>query len=385
MQAFKLSDTRTSVFATYSGLAMQYGAVNLGQGFPDYAPDPNLLACVEEALKSGVHQYAHPSGLAALRTALAELCSRTYGMDYDPETEITITAGATEAIFALLQALVLPGDEVLYLEPAYDSYRPSIRLAGGIPVPVSLQLPSGQLDFDLLEAAVSPRTKVLLLNTPHNPTGTVLGQEDLDRLAVFLERNSICLISDEVYAPLRFDQTPYAGVGTTSQLRSRSCWIGSFGKSLHVTGWKVGYVLAPPHLTQALRTVHQFVTFSVVTPLQHAIATYLTRYPDFQHALSGFFEPLRDLLCAELKGTGLVPTICRGTYSQCFSYPSEWGTSDDQAARRLVTEAGVVFLPISPFFSSAQDTGLLRACFAKKEETLREVGARLRRWALGTG
>lgn len=376
----KLPGVGKSVFAEFTALAHDAGAINLGQGFPDFDPDPRLLHYAAEAMHAGHNQYAPLAGIPKLREQLADLHRRMFGVRYDPETEITLTAGATEAIFSSLQALVHPGDEVIYFEPAYDSYRPGIELAGGTPVAVPLLLPTGEIDLQQLADSITLRTRGIILNTPHNPTGTVLPQHTLSALAALADRHNLWVISDEVYGSMRYDSVPYAGVGTTPALRERSIWIGSFGKSLHATGWKMGYALAAPQLTAEIRKVHQFVTFSVPTPLQHAAARFISEVPDFQAQLAPLFEVKRQAIRAAFAHCGLEALPCTGTYFQCFAYPKEWGVSDDAVARRLIREAGVALLPLSPFYADGTNPGLLRACFAKDVKTLEAAGQRLRAW-----
>lgn len=377
----KLPTVGPSVFAYYTQLAQQHGAVNLGQGFPDFAPDPRLLAHTQAALAEGHNQYAPLAGVLALREQLAALYSAAFGAVYDPLTEITVTSGATEAIFSLLQALVGPGDEVIYFEPAYDSYRPGIALAGATPVALPLALPSGQLDPERLAEAVNPRTRAILVNTPHNPTGTVLSRASFAAVAEVAERHNLLVISDEVYAWMHYDGQPYVGVGSFPALRERALLIGSFGKCLHATGWKLGYVMAPAHLTQELQKVHQFVTFAGPTPLQVGIARFLAEVPTFFTELASLFEAKRNFLQAELAGTGLEPQPCGGTYFQCVAAPGRGQMTDTELAHHLVAEARVAALPLSPFVHTGASTGLLRLCFAKQEATLAEAGARLRAWA----
>ncbi|QIX61892.1 methionine aminotransferase [Hymenobacter sp. BT18] len=381
--ASKLPDVGTSIFSVMSQLAQEHGAINLAQGFPDYDP-PLVLreALARHATTPGHQQYAPMPGLPRLREAISHKTALVYGVPApNPNTEITITSGATEALYAVLAAVVHPGDEVLVLEPAYDLYGPAIRLQGGKPVYVPLRATDFRPDWDLVAAALSPRTRLIMLNTPHNPSGAVLTEQDWDTLAGLLAPTNTLVLSDEVYEHMVFDGQPHRSALQHPQLAERSFVLSSFGKTYHATGWKVGYCIAPPALTAEVRRVHQFLTFAVSTPAQHALADVLAEAAHFQ-ALPAFYQAKRDLFAELLRETGFDLLPVPGAYFQLARYHRISALPDVEFARRLTTEVGVAVVPVSAFYHDGQDAGLIRFCFAKEDETLRQAAQRLREAAL---
>lgn len=378
----RLPATGTTIFSVMSALAAQHGAVNLGQGFPDYPIDPSLVDLVTAAMRAGHNQYPLMAGVPALREAIARKVERLYGRGYDPEHEVTVTTGATQAIFTTIGALTHPGDEVIVFEPAYDSYVPAVRLAGAIPVLLPLGFPGYRIDWDAVRAAVTPRTRLIVVNSPNNPGTSVLGADDLDALAALTRGTDILVLSDEVYEHMTYDGCPHRSLAGHGELAPRSVVVGSFGKTFHATGWKVGYALAPPTLTAEIRRVHQFTVFTVNAPMQHALAAFL-REPAHYDDLPGFFARKRDLLRDALAGTPLELLPCSGSYFLLARYGR---ISDEPAAafaQRLVREFGVATIPLSAFYQDGTDHRVIRFCFAKRDETLREAARRLQR--LGRG
>ena len=372
----KLPNVGTTVFAVMSQLAQQHNAINLGQGFPDFACSPELVGLVAQAMRDGHNQYAPMPGLMALREQIAAKTERLYGHTPDPETEITVTSGGTEALFAAISAVVRPGDEVLVVEPCYDSYVPAIELNGGIPVSIPLIPGDFSLDFDLLKSKISPRTRALMINTPHNPTGTILRQSDIRKIAGLLRDTDIFLISDEVYEHIIFDGEPHHSVLREPDLRDRTFVISSFGKTYHVTGWKLGYCIAPKALTKEFRKVHQYLTFSSFTPLQHALAEYL-KQPEHYRQLPDFYQQKRDFFLGLMRQTRFAFRPCAGSYFALASYAHLTDEPDYDYAIRLTKEIGVAAVPLSVFYQDKTDGKLLRFCFAKTEDTLERAAERL--------
>jgi methionine aminotransferase len=374
----RLPATGTTVFSVMSALAARYGAVNLGQGFPDYPIDPVLIDLVTEAMHAGHNQYPLMAGVAALREAIARKVLRLYARAYDPEHEITVTTGATQAIFTTIGALAHPGDEVIVFEPAYDSYVPAVRLAGAIPVRLPLSFPGYRIDWDRVRAAVTPRTRLVVVNTPNNPGTSVLSAEDLDTLAAITRESDILVLSDEVYEHMVYDGREHLSLAGHDELARRSVVVGSFGKTFHATGWKVGYALAPPAITAEVRRVHQFTVFTVNAPMQHALAAFLAD-PARYEGLPAFFERKRSLLREALAGTLLDLLPCQGSYFLLARYAR---ISDEPAsafAQRLVRDFGVATIPLSAFYQDGTDHRVIRFCFAKRDETLLEAARRLQR------
>jgi methionine aminotransferase len=377
----KLPDIGTTIFTVMSRRAHELGALNLGQGFPDYDIDPRITQLVTAAMVAGHNQYAPMPGTLDLRAQIALKISSCYSVAVDPETEITITLGATEAIYSAVQASVGPGDEVIIFDPAYDSYDPAIRLAGARALHLPLLLPDFRYDWGLVRASISARTRLIIINSPHNPACTVMSAADLDALAALVEDRDIMVLSDEVYEHVVFDGRRHASVLDHPRLRTRSFAVFSFGKSLHATGVRIGYCVAPAELTRELRKVHQFNTFSIAHPLQHAIAAYLVQAPEAWQGLSAFFQKKRDRLRAALAGSRFTLPPAAGTYFQLLDF-SALDTSDDSTfAERLLTEAGVATIPLSPFYATAPRLTVVRLCIAKRDETLDEGAARLAAFA----
>jgi methionine transaminase len=374
----KLPATGTSIFSVMSALAHKHGAVNLGQGFPDYAIDPVLIDLVTAAMRAGYNQYPLSAGVLALREAIAAKVLRLYGRGYDPDREITVTTGATQGIFTTIQALAHAGDEVIVFEPAYDSYIPAIRLAGATPVPVPLAVPGYDIDWPALRRAVTPRTRMILVNTPNNPGTGILTADDLRQFAELTRGTDIVIVSDEVYEHMVYDGAQHESVARHDELAARSVVVGSFGKTFHATGWKVGYTLAPPGLTAEIRRVHQFTVFTVNSAVQHGLAEFL-REPARYEALPAFFTAKRDLLREALAGTPLDLMPCRGSYFQLATYGRVSNEPAVDFAQRLVRDYGVATIPLSAFYQDGTDHRVIRFCFAKRDETIREAAQRLRR------
>ena len=375
----KLPNVATTVFTVMSSLAVKYGAVNLGQGFPDFDCDPQLQRLLAEAVAAGHNQYAPMAGVAALREAVAAKTARLYGRTYDAEREVTVTAGATQAIMAAVLAVVRPGDEVVVLEPTYDSYVPSILLAGGTPVYVPLDHTRGYApDWERVRAAITPRTRLLMLNFPHNPSGYCLSMADLQALEGILRDTGVLVLSDEVYEHIVFDGKPHQSLARSSELAERTFVISSFGKTFHITGWKVATCGAPAPLTTELRRVHQFMVFAVNTPAQHALARFLEE-PSRYERLSAFYEAKRDLFVAGLKKTRLRALPCPGTYFVLTDYSAVSEEPEAEFAQRLVREFGVAAIPIAGLYAQPFENRIVRFCFAKKDDTLRAALERLSR------
>lgn len=372
----KLPAVGTTIFTVMSGLATEKGAVNLGQGFPDFDCDPRLQALVTEAMRAGHNQYAPMTGIPALREAVAAKVERLYGHAYDPGTEITITAGATQALLTAILCAVHPGDEVIVLEPAYDSYLPAIRLAGGRPVAVALNPGDYSVPWDQVRAAITPRTRLIVLNSPHNPTGAVFSAGDLDALEAIVRGTRLLIVSDEVYEHIVFDGAVHQSVSRRPALAERAFVVSSFGKTFHVTGWKIGTCCAPVSLSAEFRKVHQFNVFAVSTPMQHALAAYL-RDPQPYESLPGFYQARRDQFRAGLACSRFRLLPCPGTYFQLVDYSAISDDNEEAFARRLTVEHGVAAIPVSAFYEPARHSSVVRFCFAKREETLGRALERL--------
>lgn len=377
----KLPDVGTTIFTVMSQMALEYGAINLSQGFPAFEPPQYLRERVDFHISSGKNQYAPMTGVQALREALAEKSERLYGVAYHPETDITITSGATEALFSAISAVIRPGDEVLVIEPAYDSYVPAIRLNGGTPVFLTLRGPDYDIDWAEARRLISDKTRLILVNTPNNPTGKVFTRGDLDSLAGLVRGTDIMIVSDEVYEYIVFDGRRHISLMEHKELAERTFVIGSFGKTYHITGWKVGFCLAPAYLTRELRKVHQFLTFSVPAPFQFALADMMGR-DEFCRGLPAFYQEKRDLFNGLLSETAFRFKPSEGTFFQTVSFGGLTGESDTVLANRLTREAGVATIPVSAFYKNDTGDSMLRFCFAKDDETLEKAGERLRaiRW-----
>jgi len=373
----KLPKVGETIFTTMSALAQKHQAINLSQGFPDFSIDTILLECLKKAITDYGHQYAPMAGLPVLREKIAEEWFKKHHFNIDPHNEITITSGATEAIFDAVQAIVHSGDEVIILEPCYDSYIPAIELAGAVPVPVSLDFPTYTIDFQKLYHAITPKTKAIIINSPNNPTGSVITKQEFLQLEkLFEEFPNLYLISDEVYENIVFDGHKHHSVLDFEGLRNRSFAVYSFGKSLHITGWKIGYCIANQALTTEFRKVHQYVTFSSPTPLQYAIYLYMVQKPDYYKELPGFFEKKRNLFLELLKNShnhaysSWNPIIPLGTYFILLNYHKISHQNDVLFAKELTEKFGLATIPVSVFYQKPLDNKVLRLCFGKKEETL---------------
>lgn len=377
----KLPDVGTTIFTVMSRRALEEGALNIGQGFPDYPIDPELARALIEAVAEGHNQYAPMEGVIALRELIARKIQTSYGVGIDPQLEITVTCGATEGLYDAIQAVVGPGDEAIIFDPAYDAYEPAIRLAGARCVRIPLLPPAFAVDWDRVSAHLSERTRLVIINSPQNPSCTVLSRRDLDALAALIRDRPITILADEVYENVIFDGRRPASVLGHAELRERSFAVFSFGKALHATGWRVGYCVAPPELTRELRRVHQFNAFSIAAPLQHAIAGYLARRPDAWTGLSAFFQAKRDLLADALRGSGLEPLPAAGTYFLVVDYGALSRAGDLEFADRLIREAKIATIPLSPFYAAPPPMTLIRLCIAKQDDTLRLAAQRLRAFA----
>ena len=367
--ASRLPNVGTTIFTVMSALAHEHGAVNLGQGFPDFDCDPRLIDAVNTAMRAGLNQYPPMAGVPALREAVAAKIAATYGHAYDPGTEITVTAGATQAIITIILAVVHPGDEVIVLDPCYDSYEPNIELAGGTAVHVPLTPGTFEPDFAKISAAITPRTRAIVVNTPHNPSATVWTAAHMAQLAALLRDTDILVIADEVYEHMVFDGAAHQSVARFPELAQRSFAVSSFGKTYHVTGWKVGYVAAPAPLMAEFRKVHQFNVFTVNTPVQHALASYMA---DASHHLElpAFYQRKRDLFLDGLATTRLRPLQTRGSFFQCVDYSEASDLSEADFCRWLATEIGVAAIPLAAFYRGGFEQRIARFCFAKKDDTL---------------
>ncbi len=367
--ASRLPNVGTTIFTVMSALAHEHGAVNLGQGFPDFDCDPRLIDAVNTAMRAGLNQYPPMAGVPALREAVAAKIAATYGHAYDPGTEITVTAGATQAIITIILAVVHPGDEVIVLDPCYDSYEPNIELAGGTAVHVPLTPGTFEPDFAKISAAITPRTRAIVVNTPHNPSATVWTAAHMAQLAALLRDTDILVIADEVYEHMVFDGAAHQSVARFPELAQRSFAVSSFGKTYHVTGWKVGYVAAPAPLMAEFRKVHQFNVFTVNTPVQHALASYMAE-ASHHLELPAFYQRKRDLFLDGLASTRLRPLKTRGSFFQCVDYSEASDLSEADFCRWLATEIGVAAIPLAAFYRGGFEQRIARFCFAKKDDTL---------------
>ena len=376
----KLPQVGTTIFTIMSRMAQEENAINLAQGFPGFGSDPILLELVAKFTRDGNNQYAPMSGVSELKLALATKTQRTQGYFPDPESEVTIVSGATEALFSALSAVVRPGDEVLVLEPSYDSYVPGILLNGGIPVFVALNPTDFSVDWELVASKITDKTRAIVVNSPHNPSGQVWSKEDVAQLASLVSKSGIFVISDEVYEHILFDGKVHHSLGSHPELRERTFVCGSFGKTFHVTGWKIGYCIAPVPLSQEFRKIHQYVTFSTVTPIQFALAEYLDD-PKHYLNLPSFYQKKRDLFVEGLKSTPFNFQASQGSFFQLVSYAHLSKKSDVFVAEQMTRKLKVACIPVSVFYSTKQDHQVLRFCFAKKEEELEEALRRIQKIA----
>lgn len=376
----KLPRVGTTIFTVMSQLAAEHQAVNLGQGFPDFDVPQRLQEALVRAMREGKNQYAPMTGIPALRQAIAAKTLALYGARVDPETDITVTSGATEAIFVAIQAMVRAGEEVIVLDPCYDSYEPAIELAGARAVHVPLSAPDFHVDWQRVRDAITPRTRMILVNSPHNPTGAVLSREDLDALAAIVRDTDILVLSDEVYEHIIFDGAGHESVLRHAELAQRSFVVSSFGKTYHCTGWKLGYCVAPPALSAEFRKVHQYVTFCSFNPAQWALAEMIEHEPRHHLELPAFYEAKRDGFRALLADTRFVLPPVRGAYFQLADYSAISDLDDVAFARWLTIEKGVASIPLSPFYETPPaGQRLVRFCFAKSDATQQAAAERLRR------
>jgi methionine aminotransferase len=374
----KLPGVGTTIFTVMSRLAADLGAINLSQGFPDFDCDPELVEAVARHMRAGRNQYAPMQGVPALREAIAAKYEHFYGRRYDPESEVTVTSGGTEAIFDAVAAVVRPGDEVIVLDPCYDSYVPAIELSGGVPVVVPLTFPEYAVDWTAVRGAITPRTRLVILNSPHNPSGAVLTLADIRELEALVAGTDLLIVSDEVYEHIIFDAVRHESMARHPSLAARSFIVGSFGKTYHTTGWKVGYAVAPAALSAEFRKVHQFVTFATNTPVQYALAEFLSSRRGLEE-LAPFFQAKRDLFLRLMEGSRFRPLACRGSYFQLMDYSAITDEGDAAFAVRLTKEHGVASIPTSALLYRASPPKVLRFCFAKKDDTLERAAERLRK------
>ena len=376
----RLPDIGTTIFTVMAKAAEDHSAINLAQGFPSFEPPELLRERVTHHLESGRNQYAPMAGVPALTDAIAEQIGMRQRRRVEPDRNITVTAGATEGLFCAIQAVLNPGDEAILLDPAYDSYEPAVRLAGATPVHIGLSVSAAGtfgIDWDRLRAALSDRTRLVVINFPHNPTGAVLGSDDLDRLAELLRDTRAFLIADEVYEHIVFDARGHVSVLSHDELWERALVVSSFGKSLHATGWKIGYCVAPAHLTDEFRKIHQFANFAVSTPMQYAIADYITANPDFADDLSRFYAAKRDVFLGALAGSRFRFTPAASTFFQLLDYSAISDEADDKLALHWTASPGVASIPVSVFCANGLDGKFLRFCFAKDDDTLLDAAGRL--------
>lgn len=372
----KLPTVGTTIFSVMSKLAQEHNAINLSQGFPDYPADPKLIRLVTDAMKNGHNQYAPMPGLMSLRELIAEKTANFYQANYNPDTEITITAGGTQAIFTALAAVINPGDEVIIFEPAYDCYSPTVKLFGGLVKPFELHAPDYKIDWEMVKKLFTANTKMIILNSPQNPTGSILSQADIEALIKLTKNTDVMILSDEVYEHLVFDGAQHQSVALYPELRERSFVVASFGKLLHTTGWKLGYCLAPAKLMNEFRKVHQFNVFSVNTPMQVAIGNYL-KSENVYTELPQFFQQKRDFFRKLLNETRFKLLPCKGAYFQCVSFAEISEEKDTDMAIRLIKDFGVASVPVSAFYTKGTDNKVLRFCFAKEQDTLEKAVERL--------
>ena len=374
----KLPNIGTSIFTVMSQLATKHNAINLGQGFPDFPMSPELIESVHQAMKEGGNQYAHSNGVPLLREALADKIQYLYKTNINSETEITITPGGTYALYSAFTTIIQPGDEVIIFEPAYDSYIPNIIINGGVVVPIALEFPNYTIPWDKVKESITSKTKAILVNSPHNPTGMVMTHEDLLQLQEIIINHKLYLISDEVYEHLIYDNKPHESILKYPELFQRSFIIFSFGKTYHCTGWKLGYCIAPEHLSKEFRKVHQFNVFSCDTPKQIGIANFMHNREAYLN-LGNFYQAKRDLLRELLKDTPLKPIPSSGSYFESYSYATISDESDKQFTQKLVTDFGIAAIPMSAFYHDGTHHKVIRLCFAKENKTLENAAVCLQK------
>ena len=374
----KLANTEASIFGVMSQMANEYGAINLSQGFPNFDVAPELIDLVDHFMGKGLNQYAPMPGVPSLRKAISEKHEACQGIFYNPDKEITVTAGATQALAAAIAALVHPGDEIIVFEPTYDAYVPLIEVQGAKAVPLNLNVPDFLPDWDEVSKAVNEKTRGIIINTPHNPCGSTLSSEDLDQLAKIAKKHDLYVISDEVYEHIVFNDAEHISVGSHKDLRDRTFVISSFGKTFHTTGWKIGYCLAPEELTWEFQKVHQFMVYSVNTPVQHAYAEYL-QTPANYLGVAEFYEKKRDFILNELKGSPFTFSPASGSYFQLLDYSGFHQGSGVELANKLVKENGVALIPLEPFYLEYSAPTSIRICFAKTDDILKAGIERLKK------
>lgn len=374
----KLPHVGTTIFTVMTSLARELGAIHLAQGFPDYDPPERLKELLEKHVRAGHNQYAHMAGVPELRQAIARKLEASYRRPIDPDNEITITLGATEAIFSAISALVHPGDEVILLDPSYDSYAPAVILAGGKPIHIPLDPPSFRVDWQRVRDAVSPRLRMVMINTPHNPTGAIIRRAEFDTLAEILRPTDAYVLADEVYEHMVFDGEQHASIVAHDELFERGIATYSFGKPMHATGWRVGYAVAKTDITREIRRVHQFNTFSIAAPLQHAIADFLVEAPQHNAELNDYYQRKRDRFLAGLRGSRFTWTPSAGTYFQLLDFKQISDQTDVEFADRLVRDVKVASIPVSVFYQQPPRLSVVRFCFAKTDATLDAATERLR-------
>ena len=372
----KLPDVGVTIFTIMTKLSNDHGAINLSQGFPDFDVHPELISLVEQSMRSGNNQYAPMQGDPKLRNEIAKKVRQLYHAHYDPETEITITSGATEALFAAIAAAVNGGDEVIVFEPAFDAYVPIVQLNGGIPVFISLKHPDYHIDWDEVNDAMSSKTRLIILNSPHNPSGAVLSREDISALIDLTDKRDVMILSDEVYEHIIFDGLTHESMSRYPELVERSFVVSSFGKTYHTTGWKIGYCMAPEPLSIEFQRIHQFLSFSSNTPIQHAYAEFLEK-KDIYLSLSEFYQKKRDTFLSFMAPSRFTPLPCHGTYFQMMEYSAISDESDIEFSKRLTVEHGVASIPTSVFYNKKNDYKVVRFCFAKHDRTLEMAAERL--------
>ncbi|CAG9237819.1 Methionine aminotransferase [Paraburkholderia sabiae] len=373
----KLPDVGTTIFTVIGQLAAEHNALNLSQGAPNFAPDEALVDGVAKAMRAGHNQYAPMAGIGALRSALAAKVETLYGVHYDPSTEVTVIASASEGLYSTISALVHPGDEVIYFEPSFDSYAPIVRLQGAKPIPIKLSAPGFRVNWDEVSAAITPKTRMIIVNTPHNPTATIFSDADIERLKAVTRNTDIVILSDEVYEHVVFDGAKHHSMACHRELAERSVIVSSFGKSYHVTGWRVGYCLAPAALMDEIRKVHQFMVFSADTPMQYAFVEALSN-PQSYLGLSDFYQKKRDLLARELRESRFELLPSEGSFFMLARYRGFSDERDSDFVLRLIRDAKVATIPLSAFYTDGTDSGVIRLSFSKDDATLIEGARRLR-------
>jgi len=369
----KLPDAGTTIFTVMSKMAQDYGAINLSQGFPDFEPDEGLISRVEYYLRNGRNQYPPMTGIPELRAAISRKLKTNSQVEIDSESEITITSGATEALFCAIHCVVRPGDEVIVFDPAYDSYEPAVTLAGGKTIHIPMTLPDYRIDWQAVQQKLNSNTRLIIINSPHNPSASVLQREDLDNLAEAIRPLNCFVLSDEVYEHIIFDGREHASVLTHDELRNRSMAVFSFGKTYHVTGWKIGYCIASAGLTTEFRKIHQFNVFTTPTPMQWAIADFLESNPQNYQQLGVFYQQKRDRFCKMIEGSRFKLLPSAGTYFQLADYSRISDKTDTGFANWMTQEKGVAVIPLSPFYKEPPDSKMIRFCFAKQDATLQQA------------